>query len=145
MKLKPISTVSGVLSILGGALVVATLSIASAAIADTNAPGLLIKSIFIPMEPEKNSETGTFGQTDDGGFVCYGTVKQQPRLMAITNVEYGCDGQKSTLQEHVTTKIGGTYVGATFLYKNPTLIGNRGAYSVGGSKPGIAGVIVYYR
>ena len=135
---------SGVLSILGGTLVVAALSIASAAVADTNAPGIL-KSVFIPMEPEKNSETGTFGQTDEGGFVCYGTVRQQPRLTAITNVEYGCDGQKSTLQEHVSTKLGGIYVGATFLYKNPTLIGNRGAYSVGGNRPGISGVIVYYR
>lgn len=143
---KPISTVSGVLTIVGGALgITALAALLNVATASTGVPASQpIHSVFIPMEPEKVSTAGSFGQTDDGGFVCYGTVKMLPRLTGLTNLEYECDGKKSTLQEHVITKIGGTYLGATFLYKNPTLVGGRGVYTVGGAKPGVAGVLVYY-
>lgn len=145
---KPISIVANVLTHVGCALGITGLAaFLNVAAASPNVPGEpAIQSLFIPMEPEKVVPGGSFGQTDDGGFVCYGTVKLLPRLTGLTNAEYGCDGTKSTLQEHVTTKTGGTYLGATFLYKNPTLVAGRGGvYTVGGARPGISGVLVYYK
>ena len=143
----PISTAAGVRSIVGGTLVITALTaLMTLATANTAVPGSPIQSLFIPMNVGTELVSGSYGQTNDGGFVCYGTVEKLPRLMPLTDVEYGCNGVKATFEEHVKTKIGGTYLGATFLYKNPSLVaGYRGVYSVGGTRPGISGVVVYYK
>ena len=103
-----------------------------------------IKSLFIPMTPDKEVPSGSYGQTDNDSFICYGTVEKISASTVFTNVEYNCKGVKSSIESHVKDKVGGTYIGSTFLYKSPILVMSRGGYTVGGLKPGISGVIVYY-
>lgn len=102
-----------------------------------------IKTAFIPHVTNQPHLSGVYGQDDQGGFVCYGTITAIPKMISAQQ-HFTCSGKKITIASYVKDTLPGTYIGSTLLYANPVLPLAPGRYAINPYTPGITGIMFYY-
>lgn len=104
-----------------------------------------IKTFFVPLVLNQVVDTGTYGQDENSSFICYGQITFKGEVSIFdkrTGFNMQCSGTKEKLDEMVSSRLKGTYLGSTLIYKDPLVSFNR-TWSIPPRQT--AGVLIYWK